>query len=112
MTTTKRTKQPKPKQPIYECQNCGKLSREDALVLPVPHLEERVMPGEPMPAGECPDCGALCHEVEAVLPEFTREDLRHLKIAVTRAMDSCGPNFTELRARFDGLYQKLRKLGA
>jgi hypothetical protein len=44
-----------------ECQNCGKRWTEDELLLPIPHLEERVSPGEPMPSGECPECRALCH---------------------------------------------------
>ena len=49
---------------LYECQNCGKAFPEAKLVTPIPDLEQRVMPGEPMPAGECPECGALCHEQE------------------------------------------------
>lgn len=44
--------------------------------------------------------------------DFTLEELRDLKIAVTRAMDTCGPNYRELYAKFEALYQKLRSLGA
>lgn len=46
---------------VYACQNCEWEGPEENLVVPIPHLEERVAPGERMPAGECPVCGALCH---------------------------------------------------
>lgn len=51
---------------IYECQNCGQGWTLEELKTPIPDLEKRVEPGEPMPAGECPDpeCGALCHKKE------------------------------------------------
>ena len=48
---------------MFECDNCFKKWGEGDLVVPAPHLEQRVGPGEFMPAGECPDCGAFCHEV-------------------------------------------------
>jgi hypothetical protein len=44
--------------------------------------------------------------------DFTLEELRDLKIAVTRAMDTTRPSETELYDRFEALYQKLRNLGA
>jgi len=46
-----------------QCANCQAYWHSDELVYPIPHLEERVAPGEPMPEGECPACGALCHAV-------------------------------------------------
>ena len=60
---------PKKKKPetmttLYQCQDCCGLWDEDDLKLDIPHLYERVAPGEPMPAGECPECGALCHKDE------------------------------------------------
>jgi hypothetical protein len=48
-----------------QCQNCGRLFKEDELVNPIPDLEQRVAPGEVMPSGECPACGAVCHTVKA-----------------------------------------------
>lgn len=48
--------------PRYECGNCGKQFRDELLLdWPIPDLERRVAPGEPMPAGECPECQALVH---------------------------------------------------
>jgi hypothetical protein len=44
------------------CQNCERVWH-DALVEPVQHVFERVLPGEPMPSGECPVCGAVCHPI-------------------------------------------------
>jgi len=47
-------------EPRYECQNCDTpFWTDEALVRPVPDLEQRVVAGEPMPPGECPHCGAL-----------------------------------------------------
>lgn len=51
----------------YKCQNCEMgFEEEDIEKLPVkfpdiPHLFERIAPGEPVPYGECPECGALVH---------------------------------------------------
>lgn len=51
---------------LFECQNCLRVWDEKELINPIPHLEDRVSPGEPVPYGECPGpgnetCGALCH---------------------------------------------------
>jgi hypothetical protein len=51
---------------LHQCQNCGTLYLFSELTNPVPDLQERVAPGEPMPSGECPeaDCRAVCHPAE------------------------------------------------
>lgn len=61
---------------VYECQNCSKRWKMGELINPIPDLEERVAPGEPMPAGECPDedCGAVCHVVEVLEKLRVAED--------------------------------------
>lgn len=51
--------------PYAECQNCAR-TVDKALAdkleeRGIPHLYERVAPGEVMPVCECPDCGALMH---------------------------------------------------
>lgn len=51
--------------PQSECQNCGRIWPDEHLEPEIPHLHERVAPGEPMPTGECPDCGCLCQPVIA-----------------------------------------------
>lgn len=54
----------------YQCQNCGfGFEEEDIEKLPVqfpdiPHLLERIAPGESVPYGECPECGSLVHSIE------------------------------------------------
>ncbi len=55
---------------VYECQNCPKRWKMGELINPIPDLEQRVAPGEPMPAGECPDedCGAVCHVIDLNKP--------------------------------------------
>ena len=57
-------KKPETRATLYQCQDCCGLWDEEDLKLDIPHLYERVSPGEPMPAGECPGCGALCHKYE------------------------------------------------
>ena len=50
----------------YLCSNCGAIHERLNVQFPdIPHLLERIAPGEPVPAGECPDCGALVHVLEA-----------------------------------------------
>lgn len=52
---------------ISRCQNCdweGPNTELGCSIEEVPHLFERVSPGEPMPTGECPVCGALCQPKE------------------------------------------------
>jgi predicted butyrate kinase (DUF1464 family) len=44
--------------------------------------------------------------------DFTLEELRILKTAVIRAIDTLHPNETEFGVVLDGMYQKLRNLGA
>lgn len=47
------------------CQDCNQIwLTADLDDGDIPHLYERVGPGEPMPDGECPDCGALCQPIE------------------------------------------------
>lgn len=48
---------------FHVCQNCQQVWAEKDLIVPIPDLDQRVAPGEPMPSGECPtkDCGAVCH---------------------------------------------------
>lgn len=46
---------------LAACQNCDWTGSEIYVKTDIPHLSERVAPGEPMPLGECPECGALCH---------------------------------------------------
>lgn len=46
------------------CDDCGTEWKENDIkvLLPdIPHLFERIEPGEEVPFGECPDCGALVH---------------------------------------------------
>ena len=53
--------------PEVGCDNCGWKGGifEMTSVYPdIPHLYERVSPGEPMPAGECPKCRALAHPLK------------------------------------------------
>ena len=45
-----------------ECQNCGRIEHEDALVR-VHDYEERVAAGEEAPHGECSLCGCLSHKI-------------------------------------------------
>lgn len=48
----------------YECENCRTQFAEiEDLINPIPDLEERVLPGEPMPFGACPECGAVVHPI-------------------------------------------------
>jgi len=46
------------------CQDCNQIWLATDIDPEIPHLHERVGPGEPMPDGECPDCGALCQPVK------------------------------------------------
>jgi len=48
----------------HKCENCETIWDDEEIITPIPHLEERVAPGEEMPSGECPDCGAVCHAIE------------------------------------------------
>lgn len=57
-----------------ECQDCRRLI-DDELVVPIPDLEQRVAPGEPMPSGECPHCGAVCHPTDE-RPEPTDAEIQ------------------------------------
>lgn len=48
---------------MNRCQNCDWVGSDELLnrkLEDIPHLLERVSPGEPLPSGECPECGALC----------------------------------------------------
>lgn len=48
------------------CDDCGHTCLEsecDRIYPNIPHLYERMAPGEEVPAAECPECGALAHEV-------------------------------------------------
>ena len=56
----------------HECQNCKFMGREEELVNPIPDIEQRVGPGEPMPSGECPACGAVCHPTNKKFPAPVR----------------------------------------
>ena len=47
-----------------ECQDCGWEGPEEEMDNEwpaIPHIKDRISPGEIVPAGECPLCGALCH---------------------------------------------------
>jgi hypothetical protein len=44
---------------LYKCPDCGATVESGDLVYPIPDVEEKVLPGEPMPVGECRECGAL-----------------------------------------------------
>lgn len=51
----------------HECGNCGWTGSEEQLgcvLADVPHLAERLDPGQTVPSGECPKCGALAYPVE------------------------------------------------
>lgn len=45
--------------PLVYCAICDHLRDSGDLIYPIPNLEERILPGDPMPLGECPDCGEL-----------------------------------------------------
>jgi len=47
-----------------QCANCQRYWRDHELVYPVPHLHERLEPGDMAPEGACPDCGAFCYPVK------------------------------------------------
>jgi hypothetical protein len=88
----------------YECQNCGKAFAEDELITPLPDLEQRVGPGEPMPAG--PECGAVCHEKKR------RVTLAAVRLTQTQARDveSIADSWGEVFQLFYS-YEFLRKKG-
>ena len=44
---------------IYECPGCGAHLDLGSVIYPIPDVEEKILPGEPMPVGECPECGEL-----------------------------------------------------
>lgn len=44
---------------MYVCPGCEARLQDDEIVYPVPDVQERVLPGEPMPAGACPNCEEL-----------------------------------------------------
>lgn len=48
---------------MTECDNCGKKTDKKNIVPleEVPHLLERIEPGQTVPAGECKSCGALVY---------------------------------------------------
>lgn len=88
-TTTSYGDMPKPKRTVNcitgtptECDNCGAIRSQHALVWPIPDVCERVLPGGTMPAGECPDCGALAYLLtDSPYPEPDTADARGKRIA-------------------------------
>jgi hypothetical protein len=48
------------------CNDCEHICTDDDLKVEfpdIPHLLDRIAPGEPVPYGECPQCGALIHKI-------------------------------------------------
>ena len=58
----------------YVCPGCESRVTDDRLVYPVPDVQEKVLPGEPMPYGECPECGSLIREENLIRAERGIED--------------------------------------
>lgn len=54
-----------------QCDDCGWTGPASQTNQDIPHLTERIAPGETVPTGECPECGALCHYVAATAPTWT-----------------------------------------
>jgi hypothetical protein len=78
--------------PFLQCQNCGTTyyPSEINYKFPIiPHLTNRIAPGEEVPAGECNLCGALVHEMLGVY-----ESPEHVKFIcgadVLICLNDCG----------------------
>lgn len=54
---------------VFECPGCRARVDGGELIYPVPDVQEKVLPGEPMPEGECPECGELIGEGDLVKAE-------------------------------------------
>jgi hypothetical protein len=80
---------------LLQCGNCDRIWDENEVITPIPNLESRVSPGEPMPYGECPgpgeeSCGALCHEYEGdYITECPIDDCEKGQIKLVYVEASC-----------------------